>query len=184
MCNGTSWQIIRVDGVVKLIGFHFLITNHFFKIMWHDRHTFITRQRLGKQVFADINVRNNIWEMFSMWSAPRLFLCNRAVKAPPQQEISCVFCVVRAEGLPKGQRRWSESVEFRDASLPQYELGSRGIEASELLSAVQCSWKSSCEEKTLWVLQYRYTWSVPLGWDCYSFCVKIRYQETTSGECK
>jgi hypothetical protein len=38
-----------------------------------------------------------------------------------------------------------KSVEFRGASLPGYELGSRGIEASELLITVQFSCeKTSC----------------------------------------
>jgi hypothetical protein len=36
--------------------------------------------------------------------------------------------MVRATGYKKGQRRLFESVEFRDASLPGYELGKRGIE--------------------------------------------------------
>jgi hypothetical protein len=57
-----------------------------------------------------------------------------------------------------------------------------GTEASEVLSAVQWSWKSGCEETTLCVLLYSDIWGVQLQWDCYSSCVKIRYQETTSGE--
>jgi hypothetical protein len=46
--------------------------------------------------------------------------------------------------VPRGYKKDKEdrqSVEFRDASLPGYELGSTGIEATELLSAVQWSLK-------------------------------------------
>jgi hypothetical protein len=42
-------------------------------------------------------------------------------------------------GYEKDKEDCSESVEFQDASLPGYGLGSRGTEASELLSAVQWS---------------------------------------------
>jgi hypothetical protein len=63
-----------------------------------------------------------------------------------------------------------ETPACHDMGLVAEELS----EASELISAVQWSWKSGCEEKTLYV---------QLKWDCYSSCVNIRYQETTSGEC-
>jgi hypothetical protein len=38
-----------------------------------------------------------------------------------------VFCVDNDEELQKGQRKSFKSVEFRDTSLPGYELGSRVI---------------------------------------------------------
>jgi hypothetical protein len=45
--------------------------------------------------------------------------------------------------VPRGYKKDKEdmfkSVESRDAALPGYKLGSTGIEASELLSAVQWS---------------------------------------------
>jgi hypothetical protein len=69
-------------------------------------------ERFGKHVFMEKNSRNNR---------------------------RTVFCAVRVEGLQKGQRRSFKSVEFRDATLQGYELGSRGIEASKLFSAVQWS---------------------------------------------
>jgi hypothetical protein len=47
----------------------------------------------------------------------------------------------------------------QDMSLGAEELNWR-TEASELLSAVQWSWKSGCEEKTLCVVQYRDIWRV------------------------
>jgi hypothetical protein len=47
-----------------------------------------------------------------------------------------VFCVVRAEE----QRRSFKSVEFRDAMLPGYELGSRGIELRNYgIGIIECS---------------------------------------------
>jgi hypothetical protein len=53
-----------------------------------------------------------------------------------------IFVRSMSRHYKEGQRRSLKSVEFRDASLPGYELGSRGtemrIEASEL-SAVQRS---------------------------------------------
>jgi hypothetical protein len=51
-----------------------------------------------------------------------------SVKTNLHNDKRAVFCVVKAKGLYKEQRRSFESVEFRDASLPGYELGSRGIE--------------------------------------------------------
>jgi hypothetical protein len=50
-----------------------------------------------------------------------------------------------------------ESVEFREASLPEYELGSRGIELRE--SAVESDWEEmarnelGCTKKTSSVVQ-------------------------------
>jgi hypothetical protein len=43
-------------------------------------------------------------------------------------KIGCVFCVVRAEWFERIQLR---RVKFQDASLPGYELGSRGRELRE-----------------------------------------------------
>jgi hypothetical protein len=55
-------------------------------------------------------------------------------------------------GYKEKKRRSFQSVEFRDDSLPGYELGCRGIEASELWSEIQWSRKIGYEEKTLCVL--------------------------------
>jgi hypothetical protein len=67
-----------------------------------------------------------------------------------------VFCEVRAEGLWKGQIRSFKSVEFRDASLPGYELESREIDLRE--SAVEDDGEEvarkelSCAKKTSYVI--------------------------------
>jgi hypothetical protein len=74
--------------------------------------TAVAVERFGKHVFTEKNSRNNR---------------------------RTVFYAVRVEGLKKGQRRSFKSVEFRDASLQGYALGSRGSEATDLLSAVQWS---------------------------------------------
>jgi hypothetical protein len=51
-----------------------------------------------------------------------------------------VFNAVRAEGLYKGQGRSFKSVEFRDVSLPGYELGSKGIELRSCgIRIIECS---------------------------------------------
>jgi hypothetical protein len=47
--------------------------------------------------------------------------------------------VVRAEGLKKVQRKPFELVEFRGASLLEYELGSRGIELRNFIRIIECS---------------------------------------------
>jgi hypothetical protein len=54
-------------------------------------------------------------------------------------------------------------------------------EASELLSADQWSWKSGCEEDFVCAVVQWYLEFV-IQWNCYSNCVKIRCQETASGE--
>jgi hypothetical protein len=98
----------------------------------------------------------------------------------------------RTEGVSwDGSRRWLrrdgnwESDEFRDPGLQGYELGSRGVELRNWgTRIIECSWvqswKSGCEEKTL-----RYSTAIfgVKQWDCYSSCVKIRCQETESGDC-
>jgi hypothetical protein len=68
-------------------------------------------EQLSKYVSAQTNSRNNRRAVFYVWSVPR--------------------------GHKRGKEDRLSQFEFRDASLPGYELGSRGIEASELLSAVQ-----------------------------------------------
>jgi hypothetical protein len=76
-----------------------------------------------------------------------------------------------------------KSVEFRDASLPGYERGSRGVQVSELLSEVQLRVESKgCEEKTTCAVVPRYL-ECGTQRDFYSSCVKIRCPETTSGDC-
>jgi hypothetical protein len=52
------------------------------------------------------------------------------------------------------RRHYNESVEFQDASLPGFELGSRGIEASELLSAVQLIVESLAVKRRLYIPRY------------------------------
>jgi hypothetical protein len=85
--------------------------------------TAVAMEQLSKHPSAEENTRNNRRTVFCVRSVPRDY--------------------------KKDKTRLFESVEFRDASLPGYEPGSRGVEASDLLSAVQWSWKSVCEEKTL-----------------------------------
>jgi hypothetical protein len=82
----------------------------------------------------------------------------------------------------------SESVEFRDASLPVYELGSRKVESRNWgIRIIECS---SVELK-VWRRREDFTCAIVprnlecvIQWDGYSPYVKFRYQETTSGECK
>jgi hypothetical protein len=69
--------------------------------------TAVAIERLGKHVSAETNRRT----VFLMRSVPRDY--------------------------KKDNELCFKLVEFRDTSLPGYELASRGIEASELLSAVQ-----------------------------------------------
>jgi hypothetical protein len=73
-----------------------------------------------------------------------------------------------------------EPVEFPDAGLPGHELGSRGDELRH-----QNYW-----ELKVWLWREDFTCAVVprylecvIQWDCHSSSVKIRYQETTSGDC-
>jgi hypothetical protein len=47
--------------------------------------------------------------------------------------LETVFSVRSVQGGSKEELSWEGLVEFRDASLPGYELGSRGIELSQIL---------------------------------------------------
>jgi hypothetical protein len=82
--------------------------------------TSIARQLLGIHIPAATNTQATI-ELVPL-------LCNGAVNTPSQQYRGCIFCVVSAEVLLKGQKRSFELVQFREASLPGYEPGSRELE--------------------------------------------------------
>jgi hypothetical protein len=69
-------------------------------------------EQLSKHVSAEKITRKNRRAVFSVRSVPR--------------------------GYKKGNKLF-ETVEFREASLPGYEFGSKEIEASELLTAVHWS---------------------------------------------
>jgi hypothetical protein len=74
---------------------------------------------------------------------------------PLRQQRGCVFCVLHAEGLYKGQRRSFKPVEFRDASLPEYELGSRGTELRNCgLRSIECSGVESLAAKKILYVCY------------------------------
>jgi hypothetical protein len=66
------------------------------------KRTAVAMEQLSKHVSVEMNSRNNRRVVFSVWSMPRAY------------------------DNDKGNRL--SRVEFRDASLPGYELGSRGIE--------------------------------------------------------
>jgi hypothetical protein len=51
-----------------------------------------------------------------------------------RQQKSCFLCSPCRGTIKKTKK--TKSVEFRDASLPEYKLESRGTETSELLNAV------------------------------------------------
>jgi hypothetical protein len=69
---------------------------------------------------------------------------------------------------------WEELVKFRDASLPGYELGSRGIELSRVFGIGSCRIEarkeSGCDKKTSCMLQWQ--------WDCYKSVARIRLVKT------
>jgi hypothetical protein len=95
----------------------------------------IARQRLGKHILAGANAPENsasaarqrtskhaslrIEAVLSLWSMPRGYKRTQSEDATKQ---SCRKC----------------RVEFRDASLPGYELESRGIELSRVLRIGSC----------------------------------------------
>jgi hypothetical protein len=89
-----------------------------------------------------------------------------------------------------GSRRWLrrndnwEWAEFRDASLPGYELRSRRIELRDQNYWVQFNGvESLAMKRRLYVAIVPGYFECVIQWDCYSFCVNFRCQETASRIC-
>jgi hypothetical protein len=77
--------------------------------------TSIARQLLSKHIPAATNMQTTIEEL--------PLLCNGALNIPSEKQRLCFL-----RGLCRGVIRMTKKiVEFRDASLPGYELGSGGI---------------------------------------------------------
>jgi hypothetical protein len=91
---------------------------------------YIARQRLGKYIPAQANAVNNT-------SIARQ-RCGKNVSLTTE----AMFSVGSSPSGYKGTEKvaWAEKwrVEFRDASLPKYELGSRGIEFSRVFEIGSC----------------------------------------------
>jgi hypothetical protein len=87
------------------------------------------------------------------------------------------LCFLRGsyQRIKKKQGMSIESVEFSDARLPRYELWSRGIELRHQYYWVQFV------QLTVGLRRKDFTCAV-MQWECYSSCIKIRNQETDSGD--
>jgi hypothetical protein len=94
----------------------------------------IARQRLGKHIPAEAYASNN------RTSIARQRISKQAFSTI--ERLRFLRCPCR--GVIKGQRRSFERVviksrgEFRDASLPGYELGSKGIQLSRVFGIGSC----------------------------------------------
>jgi hypothetical protein len=93
----------------------------------------IARQRLGKHIPAEPNARNN-----------RTFIARQRISKLSSLTIEAMCSVW---SLPRGYKRTENTrqnivfewrVEFSVASLPGYELGSRGIESSRAFGIGTC----------------------------------------------
>jgi hypothetical protein len=148
--------------------------------------TCIARQRLGKHIPVATNTHAPIEEPVSKQRIGKHSVIRVLLET--------VLSVRSVQSGYKEEFSWEEIVEFRDASLQGYELGTRGRELSRVSGVGSCqvtmessefSWELKVqqwkEDFTCVVVQW-YLECV-IQWDCYSSCVKIRCQETDSGDC-
>jgi hypothetical protein len=116
-----------------------------------------------------------------MWSAPRPLLCSGAVNTSQQQK----GCFLRGpcQGVTKTTKKIVEVswVSRRQPSrIWAWERRNWGSGASELFTAAQWRWRSGREEMCAIIPWYL---ECVIQWGCCSSCVKIRCQETNSGNC-
>jgi hypothetical protein len=120
-----------------------------------------------------INARNNKRAVFSRWSAPWPLL--RLLNS--REAVFSVRSVPR--GYKKDKKGRLSQLSFETPACQDMSLGCRGDELRRQNYWVQFS---GDESLVVCAIVPRCLECV-IQWDCYSFCVKIRYQGTTSGDC-
>jgi hypothetical protein len=112
------------------------------------KETSVARQRLRKHIPTETN----------------------AVNTPSEQQRGSVLCVVGTQVVIKKSSVEKNWMEFRDASLPGYELGSRGIELSWQLQ------NNGREVITQW--KEGFLCGLKWQWDWYNSVARIQLLKT------
>jgi hypothetical protein len=129
------------------------------RVAWRPEETFIVRQRLGKQVSAATDTQAPMQDLLGTTFSIR------SVQSSYKKEFSWESVVVELQSC-----KWAVSQELSSAR-----------KTEKMALWVQLAVGLWIEDFTCTIVQWYMEYVIQ--WNCYSSCVKIRCQETDSGDC-
>jgi hypothetical protein len=130
-------------------------------------YTAIARQRLGKHIPAQANARNY-----------RISIAKQRISKQASLTVEAMFSAWFVRNGYEEEFSWEELVEFRDANLPGYELGSREIDLSRVFGIGSCRImarkKIGCEKKTPCLLKWQTVINPLPGYDYWRVRTLVR----------